>query len=97
MIEWILNEDQLKGKALEEKLQKIEHLFGKGSNEQTSSNKIFCVEIDGEVVHEEKGDPLQYMRPYLAKVLQEYHQTTGEDPRSKFPYLSSAVGYKKAQ
>lgn len=97
MIEWISNENKLEGKALEEKLQKIESLFREEHSKKTNPNKIFRVEKDGEIVHEEKGDPLQYMRPLLTDALREYHQATGEDPRSKFPYLSSAVGYKKAQ
>jgi len=96
MIEWILNENQLEGKALETKLQKIESLIREESNEQTNPNKIFRVEIDGKV-HEEKGDPIKHMGQYLVEVLYQYHQITGEDPQNKFPLLSSAVGYKKAQ
>jgi len=106
MIEWFIRggDSELEGKALEEKLQKIESLFKEEPNKQTNPNKIFRVEIEWKdrgvvqkIVYEEKGDPLEYIDEYLAEVLKEYHQTTGEDPRSKFPHLSFAVGYKKAQ
>jgi len=42
MIEWILNENQLEGKALETKLQKIESLIREESNEQRILTKYFA-------------------------------------------------------
>ncbi len=96
MIEWILGEESFDREELKSKLEKINNLLQEEVSSQPATpnrtNKSFSVIINGEVIVEEKGDPLIYMEQTLTDALKQYTEETGIDPQDQFPYLSSVIG-----